>query len=190
MKSPLHRLAVCAGIVLVSVCALAASASAKEEFVATLTSTIPADAEPGTTITVSWKVSHPVSAGRAAPFNATGAFVRLRGAGGAANEGFASPTAHTDGAYTAQVKMPQEGITAVQIGVAGTRTYASGKSERSDWMFPISNPPDLAAAGGSSSGTVTLTWALPLLAALALVGLAAVAVRRRVAGPRLGTRTG
>jgi len=191
MKIPFHRIALCSvAAVAVSLVALAAGASAKEGFVAMLTSTIPVDAEPGATIAVAWTVSHPESAGQVTPFNATDVFVRLRGPGGSATEGFAGQTAHADGAYNARVEVPPGGITSVEIGVAGTRTYASGKSERSDWIFPISNPPPLAS-GGSSSGIGTLTWALPLVSGLALLALVvAVAVRRRGTPPRLGTRMG
>ncbi len=84
--------------------------------------------------------------------------------------------------------MPKGGIAAVQIGVAGTSTDSSGKSVRSDYLFPIVNPPALDGAA-SDSGTGTLTWLLPLLAGLAVVALVAFAFRRRAAG-QLQTRTG
>lgn len=185
MKIPLLRtgIAVCAVTAVAG--ALAAGALAKEGFRATLTSPIPADARPGSTITVTWKITN--RAGD--PFNATALFVRLRGPDRAdATEGFDSPTAHTDGAYGARVTVPKGGIAAVQIGVAGTSTDSSGKSVRSDYLFPIVNPPALDGAA-SDSGTGTLTWLLPLLAGLAVVALVAFAFRRRAAG-QLQTRTG
>jgi hypothetical protein len=170
----------------VAVCALAAGASAKEGFVATLTSPIPADARPGTTLYVAWTISRPAAHG-AMPFNATDVFVRLRNADGAASEGYATFKAHTDGAYRAQVTVPSGGISSVEIGVAGTRTYSSGKSERADLLFPITNPPALAGSGSGSGGIGTLTWLVPLLAGAAVVALVVLAARRRIARPQLGT---
>jgi len=137
----LARIAACAALAVAATLALATSASAKEGYRATLTSTIPANAKPGTTIRVAWKVTNAAGDG----FNATDVFVRLRGpARGVATEGFAGFVAHADGAYSARVKVPRGGIAAVEIGIAGTRTYANGKSERADLLFPITNPPKLA----------------------------------------------
>ena len=135
-----HRIAACLALSVVATFALAATASAKEGYTATLTSTIPASAKAGKTIRVSWKVTD--AAGNA--FNATGVFVRLRGpARGVSTEGMSAFGAHTDGAYTAKVKVPRGGIAKVEIGIAGTRTYANGKSERADLLFQIANPPKL-----------------------------------------------
>ena len=144
MKIPLLRTGIAVCAVTAAAGALAAGALAKEGFRATLTSPIPADARPGSTITVTWKITNgratpstrpPSSSGFAAPDRAD------------ATEGFASPTAHTDGAYSARVTVPKGGIAAVQIGVAGTSTDSSGKSVRSDYLFPIANPPALGRAG-------------------------------------------
>jgi hypothetical protein len=121
------------------------------------------------------------------PFNATDVFVRLRNADGAASEGYATFKAHTDGAYRAQVTVPSGGISSVEIGVAGTRTYSSGKSARADLLFPITNPPALAGSGSGSAGIGTLTWLVPLLASAAVVALVVLAARRRIARPQLGT---
>lgn len=172
MTIPLKRIAACVAVAVVAICAFAATASAKEGFRATLTSAIPANAEPGSTIAVAWTVKN--AAGDS--FNTSTMFVRFRGKDGAA-EGFATPKAHTDGGYTANVTVPKGGISAVEIGVAGTRTDASG-SARSDYLFPISNPPELASTG-SGSGTGTLTWLLPLLGGIAAVAVVALLFRRR-----------
>jgi hypothetical protein len=185
MKIPFARIGIAVFALAAVAAALAAGASAKEGFRATLTSPIPTDAKPGTTVAVAWTVTN--KAGDA--FNASSMFVRLRGPDrGDANEAFASPNAHTDGAYTATVTVPEGGIAGVQIGVAGTSTDNSGNAARSDYLFPIANPPALGSTG-LDSGTETLTWVLPLLAGLAVVALVAFAFRRRtVAQPQ--TRTG
>lgn len=172
MTIPLKRAAACVAVAVVAICAFATAASAKEGFKATLTSAIPADANPGSTIAIAWTVKNAAGDG----FNASTMFVRLRGKGGA-TESFATANAHTDGAYDASVTVPEGGISAVEIGVAGTRSDASG-SARSDYLFPISNPPDLAS-GGSGSGTGTLTWLLPLLGGVAVVAIVALLFRRR-----------
>jgi len=183
MTIPFRRLTACIAVAAAAICVLAATASAKEGFRATLTSAIPADARPGTTIKVTWTVKNAVGDG----FSTSAMFVRLRGpAGGKATEGFASIASHPDGAYTARVTVPQGGISAVEIGVAGTKTDASG-STRSDYLFPVSNPPDLSSTG-SGSGTGTLTWLLPLLGGLAALAVVVLALRRRaVAMPQART---
>jgi hypothetical protein len=183
MKFPIHRIAVVLCSVAAVAGALAVAASAKEGFRATLTSPFPADAKPGSTITVSWKVAN--RAGDA--FNASSMFVRLRGPHGEANEGFAGTAAHTDGGYGARVTVPKDGTARIEIGVAGTATTASG-SRRSDYLFPITNPPALGGAA-SDSGTPTLTWLLPLLGGLAAIAVVAFAFRRRATG-QLQTRPG
>ena len=183
MTIPFRRLAACIAVAAAPICILATAASAKEGFRATLTSAIPADAKPGTTIKVAWTVKNAAGDG----FSTSAMFVRLRGpVGGNATEGFASVASHPDGAYTARVPVPQGGISGVEIGVAGTKTDASG-SARSDYLFPVSNPPDLSSTG-SGSGTGTLTWLLPLLGGLAALAVVVLALRRRaVAMPQART---
>jgi hypothetical protein len=183
MTIPIRRTAVAVCAIAAVAGALATGASAKEGFRATLTSPFPADAKPGSTITVSWKVAN--RAGDA--FNASSMFFRLRGPSGEASEGFAGTAAHTNGDYAARVTVPKGGVAAVEVGVAGTATTASG-SRRSDYLFPLTNPPALGGTA-SDSGTGTLTWLLPLLAGLAAVGLVAFALRRRATG-QLQARTG
>jgi hypothetical protein len=183
MTIPFKRIAACVAVAVVAICAFTATASAKEGFRAALTSAIPADAKPGTTIKVAWTVRNAAGDG----FSTSAMFVRLRGpAGGKTTEGFASFASHPDGAYSARVTVPQGGISGIEVGVAGTRTDASG-SARSDYLFPISNPPGLASTG-SGSGTGTLTWLLPLLGGLAPVAVVVLALRRRaVAIPQART---
>ncbi len=123
MTFPFRRLAACIAVAAATVCVLATAASAKDGFRAALTSAIPADAKPGTTLEVAWTVKNAAGDG----FSTSAMFVRLRGpAGGKTTEGFASVASHPDGAYTARVTVPKGGISGVEIGVAGTRTDAYG----------------------------------------------------------------
>ncbi len=172
---PLTVIAVVAAFLIV-----AGTAAAKENMVATLTSPLPTNAQPGTNITLTWEVAGPGEGGQRMPFNAAAVFVRLKSATGrASTEGFASFLDHSDGRYTATVIVPQGGIGGVEIGVHGTREYSSGKTERSDYLFPVVNP-----AGQQTAGSVWTSWVRWLLAAalgavLLATGAALVAGRAR-----------
>jgi hypothetical protein len=142
-----HRASALVACVVALLAATALTASAKGRFVATLTTPIPTHAKPGAKLKVAWTVTRPGPNGPIA-FDATDVFVRLRGPAGAdTREAFATFKPHPDGAYSATVKVPRGGITKIEIGVAGTRTYSNGKSERADLLFPITNAPVLARRG-------------------------------------------
>ena len=148
---------------------LAAPAAAKEGVEALVTTRVPAGAEAGETLRVAWTLTF-ADGGKRRPFNAVGVFVRLRSAaGGAATTGFASPTAHTDGRYDAQVAVPAGGVGAVEIGLRGT----------TDVFFPLRNDP-LRAGGDAGSGSSAWVWpAAPVTLGVALALAAALALRRR-----------
>ena len=133
-----------------------------------MTTPVPADAQPGEPLRVAWTLGFD-DAGTRRPFNAIGVFVRLRGAGRASTIGFATPTAHADGRYDAEVAVPPGGIGAVEIGLRGT----------TDVLFPLRNDP-LVAGGGRGRPSLLL---LGPPAALALLLIALAAVRRRRAAP-------
>ncbi len=98
----------------------AGSADAKEGASAELTSPLALDAKPGSTVRIAWKVEVGTDAGRR-PWNAIGMFVRLLSRTGApATIGFAAPTAHPDGLYTARVRVPRGGIGGVRAGLRGS----------------------------------------------------------------------
>jgi hypothetical protein len=97
-------------VVAVSVTALVAGTlvSAKEGARAHLTTALPLGAAPATTIRVEWTVDVPDGSTGRRPFNAIGMFVRLLSRTGAPSTlGFASPTAHEDGRYAADVSVPR-----------------------------------------------------------------------------------
>jgi hypothetical protein len=113
-------------------------APAKEGARARLTAVPSLAAAPGTTVSVHWKVDVPASNGRREPFNAVGMFVRLlSGTGAASTIGFATPTAHADGRYSAEVRTPPGGIGGIRVGLRGS----------TDIVFPVENDPFTSAAG-------------------------------------------
>ena len=113
-------------------------ASAKEGAQARLTTIVPRGAAPGTTIRVQWTVEVPDGKEGRRPFNAIGMFVRLLSRTGAPSTvGFASPTAHEDGHYAADVSVPTGGIGGVRMGLRGS----------TDVFFPLENDPFTSPGG-------------------------------------------
>jgi hypothetical protein len=140
------------------------AALGKDNVTARLLSPLRLDAAPGDTITVVWGLAGTDESGRRQPFNAIGVFVRLGSAsGGRPTIGFATPDAHPQGRYDAQVAVPEGGISGVQIGLGG-----SSDGGASDVLFPLENDPFAAAAGGVDR---PLSMWLTLAGALALLGV-------------------
>jgi hypothetical protein len=76
------------------------------------------------------------------PFLARSCFVRFRSRTGAtATEGFAGPTTDADGRYRASLAVPEGGLGAIEIGVAGIQTIGNGPGTRADWLFRVANSP-------------------------------------------------
>lgn len=137
----------------------------KEGGKARLTTPLPLGASPGQTITVAWTLSDVDEQGVQRPFNAIGAFVRLRSAsGGVATMAFATADAHPLGRYDARVTVPNGGIGGIEIGLRGT----------TDVIFPLENDPFAvrAAAPVARARQTTSGGSVPAL--LALVGVLAV----------------
>ena len=108
------------------------AALGKEGVTARLLTPLRVDAALGEQLTVVWALAGTDEHGRRQPFNAIGVFVRLLSAtGGRPTIGFATPGAHPQGRYDAQVAVPEGGIGGVQIGVRGT----------SDVVFSLENDP-------------------------------------------------
>jgi hypothetical protein len=170
-------------------------AAAKEGGMARLAAPLPADAEPGSTITVYWSLESFVNDnGDMGPFSAGGVYIKLIGLD--VSEAFGRET--TPGNYVADVVVPNGGIRAAEFGVAGEATV-NGVSQRTNMVFQFDgillqrNPPpkvapnEPAAQPGSASTTqhpATAPAINPLLIlgamALALAGIGTVlAVRRR-----------
>jgi hypothetical protein len=175
-------------------------AAAKDGVQATLTTKVPLDAEPGTKLEIGWRLAY-VEHGKPHPFGASGVFVRLGSASGAAGHtGFADGD---NGRFTATVTVPEDGIGDVQIGLRG---FTSGvRSGRSDLLFPITNdplpgnprvasPPSPPPASEPPEGGWR-TWLLVLAAGVVVaVGAVGAVARRRAVGrtpsPRAGVRPG
>lgn len=124
-------------LVLVIVFALvaASAAGAKEGVEATILSTIPKDATPGSTLHVEWRLAE-VNSGQ--PFGAGGIFVRLVGAGGATTTATADEV--RPGRFAAKVVVPGGGIRRIRIGL---HSWSSGPrgTRRADMFFRIVNNP-------------------------------------------------
>jgi hypothetical protein len=152
----------------------------KENVTARLLTPLRRDAAPGEELTVAWLLAGTDEHGRRQPFNAIGVFVRLLSAsGGRPTIGFATPDAHPQGRYDAQVAVPDGGIGGVQIGLRGTNDAGA-----SDALFPLEHDPFAAPAHGAAAGQEAASRAplpalLALAGALALLGVVAAMVWRR-----------
>jgi hypothetical protein len=180
-----RRFAVGLFVVVSGTLSSALPAAAKDGVHATLTTNVPLDAGPETKVTIGWRLAY-AEVGKRRPFGASGVFVRLGSASGAAAEtGYAT---EDSGSYTAAVAVPEGGIGNIQVGLRG---YTSGvRTGRSDLLFPITNDPlpgeprvasprpgrparELAEGG-------TSRWMLVVAAGLLLtIGATAVITRRR-----------
>ncbi|HEX8133419.1 MAG TPA: hypothetical protein VF880_08310 [Actinomycetes bacterium] len=157
------------------------AALGKDNVHARLLAPLRVDAAPGERLTVTWALAGTDEHGRRQPFNAIGVFVRLLSASGARPTiGFATPDAHPQGRYDAQVAVPEGGIGGVQIGLRGDLDGGAG-----DTLFPLENDPFAAPARGAAAGRAATSgrpfpvW-LALAGALGLLGaLAAMLWRGR-----------
>jgi hypothetical protein len=155
------------------------AALGKEGVKARLLTDLRVDAAPGEQLTVVWALAGTDEHGRRQPFNAIGVFVRLLSAsGGRPTIGFATPDAHPQGRYDAQVAVPEGGIGGVQIGLRGSSDGAA-----SDELFPLESDPLAAPASGVAAGQEAplgkpLPGWLALAGALALLGVLGAVVWR------------
>ncbi len=118
----------------------AAPVAAKEGVQAQLTTTIPRDATPGSTLLVEWDAFMP-SPVRRDPIMGSPVFIRLLPAGaGKATEarGFEKPSG--SGHYAAEVVVPASGIDGVQIGLVGEMCTAGSACVRDDIMLLLVGP--------------------------------------------------
>jgi hypothetical protein len=130
----IHALAPLWTILVVGAALLVAAApvAAKEGIQAELTTTIPRDATPGSTLLVEWDAFMP-SPERRDPIMGSPVFIRLLPAGaGKATEarGFEKPSG--SGHYAAQIVVPSSGIGGVQVGLTGEMCTANSGCVRDD----------------------------------------------------------
>jgi hypothetical protein len=154
---------------------------AKEGVEATLITNVPLDADPGTRLRIAWTLVSVDDDGQRRPFGASGVYVRLLSASGAAAEtGFARTDVHSDGEYAATVAVPEGGIGDVQLGLVGWVSDPQG-TRRSDAFFPIANDPLPGAARVASPGDradASSTWILVGIAGLLAFVIVVAALRR------------
>ena len=168
-----------AAVTTAAVLLLAGTASAKENMTAVLTSPLPTKAAPGTHFPVTWEIGGPAADGRRVTFDSAEVFIRLLSAGGGKpTEAFARFDAHTDGRYAATATVPAGGIGGVEIGVAGTREYSSGKTERSDYLFPVADPAEARSPGAVSSWDAWIRWVVTGIGTAFAVAAAVMLARR------------
>jgi hypothetical protein len=144
-------------IVVVCVAALfvAPAALGKEGVRATLTTPLPLDASPGTTLHVGWKLANRDGTS----FGGGDVFVRLRSATGSQAQ-----TAYTSGGgtFAADVVVPKGGIGDVQIGIRGWSSGPDGTHE-APMFFPITNDP-MPGPAQISAPTKPTRWPVLLVA--------------------------
>lgn len=105
---------------------------------ATLTSSVPLSASPGTRVRLAWTLNAPDQHGRNQPFDATFIFARVLGAPGAATQTVRAHGSH--GRYTATLTVPRGGIHSIQIGIMGWSNGPTGRHPAPN-LFPITNNP-------------------------------------------------
>jgi len=127
---------VCLIVLLCSLLLSAFPVAAKDGVHANVHSSIPAHARAGSQLNITWTLSNEEDG---EPFNACRVFIRLIGPSGDSTEAFAPCGA--DGRYSALAEIPKGGVSAIQIGVAGTMSDQEGNSERSDWLMALANDP-------------------------------------------------
>lgn len=117
--------------------AAALPAAGKDGVKATLVTRISVNAVAGTRLEVAWTLAYVDEHGRRPP-SVAAASSRLLSASGAPSE---VALAHgKPGRYATTVRVPKAGIPAIQIGIRGWSSGATG-TRRADRPFPITNDP-------------------------------------------------
>lgn len=159
---------------------------AKEGATVSLAQPIPRDAQPGSTLSVTFTVTILTDTGPS-PVYGSPVFVRLIAPDGSTTEGFGTENRSGSGTYTADVVVPAGGITSAEFGMRGSSTDASGKSVRADELFEVTGwvftTTGVAAGATSAAGGSSGTGGLDLRLA-ALLGIAAIAAGGMAIGLR------
>lgn len=189
LDSLVSRLALTLGVAASLSLSLAPSAMGKEGVVARLTH--PLATAPSGGVPVKFVLEHREAGDR---FSALGVFVRVRTVDGQTTEAGVEERGSGTGNYTALLRMRQDRITDLEIGLAGVVSGPSG-THRSDAMFPITNDPfpraddkSVATAQAADAGrsTPVLGYALIAVGVAALV-LAVIRFRGVLSRARRGT---
>jgi len=178
-------IAAAAIVAIFSVSALAVLA--KEGAIAKLDTAIHRDAEPGSTIDVSWSVFMVTSTGEE-PLYGSPIYIKLVAPDGSSTEAGGTEKPAGSGHYTASLVVPKGGIEDVVVAMVGTACHDGGGCQRADYVFPltddvlVSGAPAPVAPGPSTSTAVgpALAPLVAIGAAFALIGgLGALIVARR-----------
>jgi hypothetical protein len=177
MRSPrtiTRLLAMSTVVAVMVVLSSAALALAKKGGLVALAAPIPRDAEPGSSLTVTFSVTVPGESGATA-LTGSPVVLTLVGPDGTKTEALGSERG-TPGTYVAVIKVPASGIQSAYFGLRGTMTKPDGTTATEDLGFDVdgllfTTVAHPAAAPLSDSGTTTAPP--PADYRLAIVGLLA-----------------
>jgi len=168
------------------------SALAKEGGLVTLATPIPRDAEPGSSLTVTFTVTIPHESGHMVAVTGSPMVLKLVGPDGTTTEALGAEHG-TPGTYTATIRVPSSGISKAVFGIRGTGVAANGTTSIEDLAFDVNGllfttTPHLARSTASStSGTTAVgpDFATTAAVAVTLVIVAASLIvligrRRRI----------
>ena len=191
-RSRTRALAPLWAILLIGAAVLAAAApvAAKEGAQAQLTTTIPRDAKPGSTLLVEWDAFMP-SPVRRDPILGSQILIRLLpAAAGKAVEtrGFEEPS--LSGHYAAKIRVPDSGIGGVQIALFGEMCEAGKACVRNDIVLLLVGPVMTTSADPAAAKVVATAAPAATAAAPAPVATAAPPVTVPVAEPEVAASPG
>jgi len=195
MRAPRIAILVAAVVVALAVAAPFALAKGESGGLVTLAAPIPRDAEPGSSLTVTFKVTVPDENGHPRPVTGSPIVLKLTGPDGTTTEGMGFERG-TPGTYVANIRVPSSGIQSAIFGMRGTGTMADGTSSIMDIPFDVdgllftttAHPAPASPAAPASSGAAAPDLAAPVLAGLALI-LAAVGLTLAFVGRRRTLRS-
>jgi len=153
-------------------------ALAKEGGVVTLAAPIPRDAEPGSSLTVTFTVTVPDENGQMVPFYGSPMVLKLVGPDGATTEAMGAEHGKA-GTYTAVIRVPASGISSAIFGIRGTSTASDGTTSIADMAFDVDGllfTTTAHPAAAPAPAPDATTAPPPADYRLAMLGLVAVAV--------------
>jgi hypothetical protein len=169
-----------ATIAVAAVLLAAPFALAKEGGLVTLAAPIPRDAEPGSSLTVTFSVTVPDENGHMVPFSGSPMVLKLVGPDGTTTEAMGAERG-TPGTYTALIEVPASGISSAIFGIRGTSTTSDGTTSIDDLAFDVdgllfTTTTHLAAAPAAPDAAPAPPPADYRLAILGLVAIVVTAI--------------